>query len=552
MNGALLSGVSGLDAHQKMLDVAGNNLSNVSTTAFKGSRVSFAEMLGNTIRQASQPTDAVGGTNPQQVGSGVIVSSIDRDMTQGSVVSTGRDLDMAVDGSGYFVLSDGKGDVYTRVGSFAIDQDYYLVDPATGYRVQRIGSEGEAEGFQEVSSTGIRIPFDTALPAKVTESINYTGNLSADEAVPSTNMLSSGIQYTKDDAVVNETARFDDIQQASGLTASDQITISGTLPDGSAVGPVVFDLHDGSDFKTIGELVTEIQTAFPGTTVSLSNGEIRITDNEAGYSLTDVQLAFGSASPTASFELPNYFKLNSVGGELSKSTNIEVYDSQGVAHTLSASFVKTDVPNKWDLVVTSVTGEVELIDRRVSGITFMSNGAFGGVDDADGSAIKVRYLNDPLLADREVNLNLGTVGQFDGLSQFGGPSTVAPNGQDGYAPGWLSSTSVSREGVLVGVFTNGVRQDLAALKLATFQNAAGLESIGNSYFTTSANSGNPVLTKGMSGNAGAIRGGSLERSNVEVAAEFVNMIQAQNGFQANARSIRVANEMLQELTNLIR
>lgn len=551
MNGALLSGVSGLDAHQKMLDVAGNNLANVSTTAFKSSRVSFAEMLGNTLRQASQPTDTIGGTNPQQVGSGVTVASIDRNMNQGGIVNTGQSLDMAIDGSGYFVLNDGKGDVYTRAGAFTVDQDYFLVDPATGNRVQRIGSEGEAEGFQDVSSSAIRVPYDVALPANITSSINYTGNLSADQLSPTTNILSSGIEYTKNGAMATETTRFNELDQAASLSTSDTITISGTARDGSAIGPITFNMHDGGAYKTMGDLVTAIQGVYPDCTVRMTGGTIEIRDNDSGYSLSDINLTYNT-SGSGSLELPTYFKLLSAGGLASKSTNIEIYDTQGVAHTLSASFVKTDQPNTWDLVITSLTGDVQLADRRVSGITFLSNGAFGGVSDPNNAALSVRYLNDPLLADRTITLDLGTVGQFDGLSQFGGASTVAPNGQDGYAPGWLSSLSVSREGVLVGIFTNGIRREIAALKIATFQNAAGLESIGNSYFSTSSNSGDPVLTKGMSGGAGAVRGGALERSNVEVAAEFVNMIQAQNGFQANARSIRVANEMLQELTNLIR
>jgi flagellar hook protein FlgE len=104
----------------------------------------------------------------------------------------------------------------------------------------------------------------------------------------------------------------------------------------------------------------------------------------------------------------------------------------------------------------------------------------------------------------------------------------------------------------VGVFTNGIRKDIAAIRVATFQNPSGLESIGNNFLTASANSGEPVPTKGLSGGAGAIHGGTLEGSNVEVAAEFVNLIQAQNGYMANARTIRVTNDMLRELTGLIR
>ena len=103
-----------------------------------------------------------------------------------------------------------------------------------------------------------------------------------------------------------------------------------------------------------------------------------------------------------------------------------------------------------------------------------------------------------------------------------------------------------------GLFTNGIRKDLAAIKLATFQNPTGLTSLGNNYFASSGNSGEPVPTQGLSGGAGTVRGGVLEGSNVEIAAEFVNLIQAQNGFQASARTIRVANEILRELANVIR
>ena len=168
MADALLAGVSGMKAHQKMIDVTGNNLANLNTTAFKTSRVRFSDLLSETLKDASQPTAAIGGSNPQQVGSGVKLASVDRDMSQGSLLTTGQPLDMAIEGAGYFVLNDGQSDVYTRVGAFAVDADFNLVDPGTGYRVQRIGQEGVDEGFQDPSSGDIRVPYDQALPARAT------------------------------------------------------------------------------------------------------------------------------------------------------------------------------------------------------------------------------------------------------------------------------------------------------------------------------------------------------------------------------------------------
>ena len=147
---------------------------------------------------------------------------------------------------------------------------------------------------------------------------------------------------------------------------------------------------------------------------------------------------------------------------------------------------------------------------------------------------------------------MGTAGQLNGLTQFAGNSTAVAREQDGYEAGQLSNISVDNEGILIGVFSNGIKKNIAALQIALFQNTSALESMGNGYFNFSANSGEAVATQAMTGGAGSIHGGSLEKSNADVATEFVNMIQAQNGFQANARTIRVANDILKELTNLIR
>ncbi len=546
MANALLSGVSGLKAHQNMLDVAGNNLANVNTLAFKGSRVTFAELLGQTVREASQPTGSTGGRNPLEIGGGVTLASVDRVMKQGSLYNTGQSLDMAIEGEGYFVLNDGQRDVYTRAGTFSVDASNYLVDSTTGFRVQRIGYEGVAEGFQDPASANIRIPFDATLPSRATESVTFSGSLTAGEDRPTTNLLTSGMQYSVDGSPVSDEALLADLDQASGLAVGDEIRITGTDRAGADVD-VVFTVADTAA-DTVGDLLAAVEGAFAGTTASLVNGQIQVADNETGYSRTDVMLDYSGAG---SFELPDYFRVLTAGGQAVQNTDVEIFDSQGVGHILSASFVRTSDPNAWDLVLTNMTGGVEaLADRRIENVTFNSSGAYAGVDGDDPS-FEVVFANDPGTT-RTVTMNLGTIGGFDGVCLSGGDSTVAATDQDGYAAGRLTGLSVTGEGTLIGTFSNGERQDIAALKLATFQNPAGLKSVGNNHYTVSGNSGEPVPTRGLGGNAGAVRGGTLEKSNVEVAAEFVNLIQAQNGFQANARTIRVANELLRELSNLIR
>jgi flagellar hook protein FlgE len=546
MSNGLMTGVTGLRAHQQMLDVAGNNLANVNTYGYKAGRVGFAEQLAQTIRGATEPSATVGGTNPQQVGSGVAVASIDRSMAQGNLLNTGAPLDLAIDGKGYFVVHDGEQEVLTRVGHFEIDAEYNLVDPSTGYQVQRIGSAGVAEGFQDVGSDNIRIPYDVALPARPTSQVTFTGNLSADETELTRTTLTSRLKFKALNVICTTDTVLADLDQTSGLAAGDTITISGAEKDGTPVS-TNWVLAGG---ETMGDLITQISAAFSDATASLEAGEIRLQDTgNAGYSQTDLLLSY-TPSGAGTFELPGHFEMLETGGNESRTATIEVFDTYGIGHVLTTAFVRTDTPNTWDAVLCGVSGgTVAIDDRRIAGIAFNQDGSFGGVTDTPTFTVRFGGASQPATT---LNVRLGTTGGYEGLIQFGGGSTAAAASQDGYEAGYLSSVSASRDGNLNGMFTNGVRCTIATVKMATFHNPAGLESIGNNYYQASANSGDAVPTRALSGGAGAIAGGALERSNVEVAQEFVSLIEAQNGFQANARTIRITNDMLQELSNLIR
>ncbi|MBP7051103.1 MAG: flagellar hook-basal body complex protein [Phycisphaerae bacterium] len=561
MSYALSSGVTGMQAHQQMLDVAGNNLANVNTNAFKASRANFSELLSQTLSQASQPTDTVGGTNALQMGSGVGVSSIIADMTQGSIVDTGNALDMAIDGEGYFVVSSGEQLLYTRAGAFSVDAGGYLVDSATGYRVQRIGTTGEADGFQISGNNSIQIPYDVALPASATSEIAFTGNLSSDAVGTETaQVLTSSLSYTVDGEEATETTELDQLDQFSGGSGTDgqlgagqtgTITISGYDADGTEFSSGLTMTVTGS--TTIQNLIDHLNNnVLTDATASFVDGQIVITDNETGYSLSDIAMSY---SGSGSLETPAYFEMTAVGGDEVQTANIAIYDGQGGKHVLSAALVRSDETNTWDMVLTSVTGNVKEIGidtRRIIGLTFDSeSGAFTGIPDGEMAEFTMSFTHDP---DNEqtISLNFGTIGSFDGLTQFSGDSTAVAREQDGYESGSLSSASVSEDGVLVGSFTNGVKKDIATLALALFRNPSGLESAGSGYFKVSANSGTAVLTQAASMGAGSIQGSALEKSNADIATEFVTLIEAQNGFQANARTISVANDILRELTNLIR
>jgi len=562
MSFALSSGVTGLQAYQKMLDVAGNNLANVNSTAFKASRITFSELLSETIKKASQPTANVGGTNPQYMGSGVSISGISPNLSQGNIVNTGNSLDLAIEGEGYFVFNDGQQNIYSRAGAFAVDQDSTLVDPATGYRVQRLGSVGEVEGFQIPGDSNIHVPYDAAMPAKATSEIVVSGNLSVDASSSAqTQAISSNITYTYDSGTTaTETTEIDQLDQFSGGSGTDgqlgagesgTITIAGYHPDGTAFSTgLTFTVNADT---TLGDLIDHLNNnVLTGATASLVNGQIQITDNDSGYSKTDINLSY---SGNGSLTTPGYFEITTVGGEEIKTVNITVYDSQGGKHVLTAAFVRTDTANTWDMVLTTITGNVHQItptDRRIEGIRFDTrDGSFAGLSDSDTSQFVITFAQDQANP-QTIKLALGTVGKFDGLTQFAGSSTAVAREQDGYGAGSLSTVSVNDAGVLIGAFSNGVKKNIAVLQIALFQNPSGLENIGSGYFTSSVNSGEAVATQAMTGGAGTIHGGALEKSNTDVATEFVNLIEAQNGFQANARTIKVANAILQELSNLIR
>ena len=182
MGNSLTTGVSGLIAHRRMLDVVGNNLANVNSIGYKSQRALFTDLFYETIRAGSvSSNEFIGGINPSQIGSGVKLSQVDRNFSQGSLELTGGAFDFAIQGTGFFVVSNGDSTYFTRSGAFAVDANQRLVDPATGFAVQRFGSVGEptltSPGFQDPADSGIQIPFGVTIPGEQTSDVSVSGNL---------------------------------------------------------------------------------------------------------------------------------------------------------------------------------------------------------------------------------------------------------------------------------------------------------------------------------------------------------------------------------------
>ncbi|MGA2094499.1 MAG: flagellar hook-basal body complex protein, partial [Sedimentisphaerales bacterium] len=456
-----------------------------------------------------------------------------------------------------YVLNDGQQDVYSRAGAFAVDQDNYLVDPATGYRVQRIGQVGEDNGFQD-NTSNMLVPYSVAMAAQPTRQVTVAGNLSADASTGTqTNALTSNTGYTTGNGTAaTGAAKLSDLDQfTAGTFNSATITVTGKDHDGNALTDTAPPSVTAD--TTLDDIISHINSVLGSSgKASLVNGKIRITDAESGYSLSDVQLNFTNTGGTAKLQSPSYFEMTTVGGDEVKNVNITVYDAQGGKHVLSAALVRTDTTNTWDMVLTSITGNISELDadnRRIKGIEFSTtDGSFIGLADSGETAqFKIAFANDPANP-QNISISMGSAGQLDGLTQFAGNSTAVARDQDGYGAGRLSTVSVNKEGVLIGAFSNGIKKEIGTLQIALFQNPSGLENIGGNYFIPSANSGAAMATQAQTGGSGTVHGGALEKSNADVATEFINLIQAQNGFQANARTITVANQILQELATLIR
>ena len=222
MASALYTALSALHAHQGWLDVIGNNLANTNTPGFKAASATFGDAFSRSLRPAMS-TGQAGGSNPMQIGGGVAMGAISRDFGQGAITQTGRSFDLAIGGNGFFALSNGRSDLFTRVGNFGLDSTNSLVDMASGYRV--------------LSSSGQAVTLDTTKPfgASATQSVSLTGNLPAEVGGPFAAVLTGDTPFREGSAATligTETAPF---TIPAGETWTMDVTVSGGAPQSIAI-----------------------------------------------------------------------------------------------------------------------------------------------------------------------------------------------------------------------------------------------------------------------------------------------------------------------------
>jgi flagellar hook protein FlgE len=300
----------------------------------------------------------------------------------------------------------------------------------------------------------------------------------------------------------------------------------------------------------VGDLINAINTNFPGSTASLdASGNLVITTNQTGPNNLNLNITDGAGDAGGSNWADHTLAVTAAGANgATVNTSIQIYDPQGTAHTLNLTFQK-QANNTWDLTGQVAASDGTMVDNQISNITFNQDGSFSQVNGATGT-MSVQF--NGFAAPQTLSFNFGTANGSDGLTQNGGASSASATGQNGFATGSLSTLSIGEDGVINGVFTNGQTMAIAQLAVANFSNPGALNRVGNNYFMASSESGTASIGAANSGGRGSVQQGELESSNVDVSLEFTQLIIAQQGYSVNAHVITAADQILQDLVDILR
>jgi flagellar hook protein FlgE len=549
---SLFAGVSGLRNLQSMMDVIGNNIANVNTIGFKGSRVTFSDTFNQIIKSGTNPSDTTGGTNSFQVGLGMKINSIDQNWSQGTFDTTGITTDLALQGNGLFVCKQNGEDFYTRAGAFTFDANGKLVSSSNGAVVQ--GKVANSSGVVPPGNNLQDIVVDTnlKLPAIATTDIKWGGNLESGSVLTrSENVINSGninssvagpfdqsktIVYNNSGDPYTLNLTYTKTANPNQYTESYNVTDStGTSVGTGTIGPLQF-VDDGT-----GNFVLDAasKALFDG-----SNNRVNIPNSNLDFKFDSTAVTQNASTTTLGLSADGNRTPNIVTGSVS------VYDSLGNAHQVTMKFTKiADNTWAWDA---SVPGTSTVNGQSASSTGTVTFNADGTLDPANISPSKPALTFTPAGGANPLNIALDLGSSFSGVTQTSASSVVSALSQDGASSASLSNLNIDQYGNIVGVFTNGNSKTLAQIMVATFNNLNGLTSVGDNMYKAMANSGTPRISSLGEESGTTVQSGALEQSNVDLSNEMTEMIVAQRGFQANARVITSADNMLQEITSLIR
>jgi flagellar hook protein FlgE len=512
------------------MDLIGNNIANVNTHGFKSARMTFSDAMYQRLASASadNPTLGRAGRNPQQIGLGVNIAGIDSIMVQGAPQRTDVPTDLAIQGEGFFIVSDDRGTFFTRAGNinwngrtFSINGRTLMgwnavMDPQTR---QVTIEQGGVQPLRTPPEVHVMNPLATTL-------LEMEGNLNAAETPvvirPMEFFDSVGNKYVVE-------VRFTYIAPATPGTnhANSYWRFDFLDVDRNPSTEAVAIFPDG-DRTRAQQVRLGIEHARPAAAPpgAIDYGTRPGAAPPAGADVMPVGAGFGVLNFNA------YGELQGVGTGVDEPAAIAAATPPaGAAGTgagmtmFGLNFRTAPPPNP--LQPPAVVGGAVVAD---GGIPNNGPGFPGNNVDPLGNFGSIRFC-------------------FANLTQWGDFHTSARGSYaDGNPPGNLRDIGIGPDGMITAHYTNGMMRVLGQIPLAMFLNPAGLERMGNSLFQVSANSG-PF--DGV-GRHGEMMPGTLEMSNVDLASEFTEMITTQRGFQANSRIISTSDDMLQELVNLRR
>jgi flagellar hook protein FlgE len=563
---SLYSAISGLINHQTRLDAIGNNLANINTVGYKRSVLQFADIFSQTLRGGSGPSSNIGGINPIQIGLGMQVASVNQDFAQGAMEATGRTSDLAVEGNGFFKLVNAGETRYSRDGAFTLGQSGELQN-SFGWYVQGWMANSAGTINNGGATTNLVIPLGELKVARATSTVDYTGNLNASGAVATANA-----DWTTD---TNNVLRSTELFLADGVTPA---TAANQLQDLYSGGVQLFP---GAAFSSItisavkgGRNISATVAAAPNTQLSVLMTRINNALGIQGDAFSGVTFIDGSGAAVP--PVGGVIRVAGNSGTLNEISNITLTPSSGPARSL---FTQTADSNGESTVTTMAAydslGDVHMVTLTMALVSQTNSGStwrwYADCTDDTTPALGVgsgtvtfdaygQYLTKSA---NTINIDLGSQGvttplvvtpDFTLLTQFASAtgSEVEARSQDGSPMGVLSAYSIDVDGVISGLFSNGLRRDLGQVCLTQFANNNGLVRDADNLFMIGANSGLPQDGAPMTASRGGIRSGALESSNVDIAKEFTDMIMTQRGYQANARTISTSDAMLVELMNITR
>lgn len=517
---SMYSAISSLKAHQFKMDTVGNNIANVNTVGFKGSRVTFKETFNQTIKGSGGAQEGRGGTNPVQIGLGTDVGGVDILQTRGAAERTDNATDLMINGEGFFMVSDDVNYLnksYTRAGNFILDSGGSLVTQE-GYKV--LGYMADETGRLKSGIEGLKIDKALVYPPQATsptptnpeeDVVKFNGNVDSRVASIKEKMkLLSPSPATTDPAF-------------AGTTGS-VYELNTTIAKGKAIYIPSDNYKESIGRETTMEVFDKLGNVH----------QIKLV-----FTKKDTSVA--PAAPETEWNVDAFY-LSPDGNMLKNGTESVSYNS--------ATSELTEKPGD----INGFTyGDRLTGSNAYNPDTGANKKSFSVKFDAQGklkSGSKMSFrIGQELTKGAEAlkfDINLST------LTQFSSSSNASTSYVKGYKQGSLDSYAIASNGEVVGSFNNGQRRVLGRVALANFTNPAGLQKTQSNMFSETRNSGLPVVGKPTENGFAELNPGSLEMSNVDLGREFTNMIVTQRGFQANSRVITTTDQMLEELVNLKR